>query len=177
MLVCALASRLGAKRTILRLNDTRLLEGYHYFYKQTLGFDVVLSTQDLVGDEIDGTVRENPRLEVQSFADGRVQVRRLRIREESQLLEAHQGPRAARGVLIGGVSAGTFNVPDGADTLLAGDQLYLIGTSENLDNFERIAGAKVLDGRRRVNGRGRHRAADRAQARGRLWGAPPRDRE
>ena len=50
MLVCALASRLGAKRTILRLRDTRRLEGYHYFYKQTLGFDVVLSTQALVAD-------------------------------------------------------------------------------------------------------------------------------
>lgn len=151
MLVCALASRLGAKRTILRLSDTRHLEGYHYFYKQALGFDVVLSTQDLVADEIVATVRENHALEVESFADGRVQVRRLRMREESEILEKPlKDLELPRGVLVGGVSRGeSFHVPTGSDQLQAGDQLYLIGTAEDLDTFERLAGAKVL-GRRSV---------------------------
>ncbi len=151
MLACALASRLGAKRTILRLRDMRRLEGYHYFYKQTLGFDVVLSTQDLVADEIVATVRENHALEVESFADGRVQVRRLRITEESEILEKPlKDLDLPRGVLVGGVTRGeSFHVPTGSDQLQSGDQLYLIGTAEDLDTFERLAGAKVL-GRRSV---------------------------
>ena len=151
MLACALASRLGAKRTILRLRDMRRLEGYHYFYKQALGFDVVLSTEDLVADEIVATVRENHALEVESFADGRVQVRRLRITEESEILEKPlKDLDLPRGVLVGGVTRGeAFLVPTGSDQLQAGDQLYLIGTSDDLDTFERLAGAKVL-GRRSV---------------------------
>jgi len=151
MLACALASRLGAKRVILRLRDMRRLEGYHYFYKQTLGFDVVLSTEDLVGDEIVATVRENHALEVESFADGRVQVRRLRMTEESEILEKPlKDLDLPRGVLVGGVTRGeSFHVPTGSDQLQSGDQLYLIGTAEDLDAFERLAGATVT-GRRSV---------------------------
>jgi len=151
MLACALASRLGAKRVILRLNDMRRLKGYHYFYKQTLGFDIALSTQDLVADEIVATVREKHALEVESFADGRVQVRRLRINEESEILNKPlKDLELPRGVLVGGVARGeSFYVPTGSDELQLGDQLYLIGKAEELDAFERLAGARAI-GRRSV---------------------------
>ncbi len=151
MLACALASKLGAKRVIMRLSDMRRLTGYHYFYKQTLGFDIALSTQELVADEIVATVREKHALEVESFADGRVQVRRLRIKEESELLNKPlKDLELPRGVLVGGVARGeSFHVPTGSDTLEMGDQLYLIGKADELDTFERLAGARVI-GRRSV---------------------------
>ncbi|HED64190.1 MAG TPA: Trk system potassium transporter TrkA, partial [Planctomycetes bacterium] len=68
MLASAQAKALGATRVILRLKDISRLEGYRYFYKQTLGFDVVLSTDDLAAEEIIGTVRQHRALEVESFA-------------------------------------------------------------------------------------------------------------
>ncbi len=52
MLACVLASELGARRRILRLKDIAPLAGYRYFYKHSLGFDVVLSTEELAADEI-----------------------------------------------------------------------------------------------------------------------------
>jgi trk system potassium uptake protein TrkA len=151
MLACALSSKLGAKRVILRLSDMRRLTGYHYFYKQTLGFDIALSTQELVADEIVATVREKHALEVESFADGRVQVRRLRLKEESEVLNKPlKDLELPRGVLVGGVARGeNFHVPTGSDMLEIGDQLYLIGKAEELDAFERLAGARVI-GRRSV---------------------------
>ena len=68
MLGSVLSKSLGAKRSILRLKDTRPLEEYRYFYKQAIGFDVVLSTEDLAAEEIANTVREQHALEVESFA-------------------------------------------------------------------------------------------------------------
>jgi trk system potassium uptake protein TrkA len=56
MLACLLSKRLGAKRTILRLRDLTALEGYRYFYKQAIGFDVVLSTDELAAEEIPYTL-------------------------------------------------------------------------------------------------------------------------
>ena len=58
MLACTLARDLGAGRVILRLRDTSVLENYHYFYKRSLGFDVLLSTGELAAEEIVNTVRE-----------------------------------------------------------------------------------------------------------------------
>ena len=146
MFACVLAKGLGAKRVILRLRDTRVLEDYHYFYKQTVGFDVVLSTQELAAQEIASTVREHHALEVESFADGRVQVRRIRIPQKSELAGKPLAELGLpSGVLIGGVTRkDAFFVPSGEDMLRDGDQIYLIGTRENLDDFERLTGAPML---------------------------------
>ncbi|MDA1265144.1 MAG: Trk system potassium transporter TrkA [Planctomycetota bacterium] len=145
MLACVLSKGLGAKRVILRLKDTQRLEGYRYFYKQTLGFDVVLSTEDLAAEEILSTVRERHALEVESFADGRVQLRRLRLREESELTGTPLAElRLPAGVLVAAVIRGDqFFVPTGEDELLVSDHIYVIGEARDCDAFERLAGEKA----------------------------------
>jgi trk system potassium uptake protein len=145
MLACMLSKNLGARRVILRLKDTAVLSGYRYFYKQTIGFDVALSTEELAAEEILATVREHHALEVETFADGRVQLRRLRLREESELTsEPIARLRLPAGVLIVAVARkDQFFLPAGEDQLLVGDQLYLIGESGDLDAFERMAGERM----------------------------------
>jgi len=151
MLACCVAKGLGAKRGILRLRDPSRIEGYRYFYKQTIGFDVVLSTDELAADEIVGTVRQQRALEVESFADGRVQMRRLRIKDAGELTaDTLAGLRLPKGLLIVAVSRKEqFFVPSGDDRLAVDDQVYLIGRGTDLDQFELLAGAPRL-GRRSV---------------------------
>jgi trk system potassium uptake protein TrkA len=151
MLACTLARHLGAKRVILRLKDVGVLSGFRYFYKQTLGFDLVLSTDELAAEEILGTVRQHRALEVESFADGKVQLRRLRIREEGELTaDDLAGLKLPPGLLIVAVARkDQFFVPAGDDRLSVDDQVYLIGRGPDLDQFELLAGAPKL-GRRSV---------------------------
>ncbi len=151
MLACLAAKNLGARRVILRLRDTKRLTGYRYFYKRSLGFDVVLSTQELAAEEIAATVREQHALEVESFADGRVQLRRLRIRQESELTSGTLAQlRLPGGLLIAAVlRKDTFFVPTGETQLAVEDQIYVIGRVPDLDEFELLSGARKL-GRRSV---------------------------
>ncbi|MCB9908067.1 MAG: Trk system potassium transporter TrkA [Planctomycetes bacterium] len=151
MLACALSKKMGAKRRIVRLRDTTQLEGYLYFYKHTLGFDVVLSTQDLAAEEIISTVRDRHALGVDSFAGGRVQLRRLRLEKEGLLTG---GPLAncklPGGVLVVAVQRKErFFVPGGGDHLEMGDQVWVIGASPDLDSFELLA-AKTTSWKRNV---------------------------
>ncbi|MEM9381703.1 MAG: Trk system potassium transporter TrkA [Planctomycetota bacterium] len=145
MLTSVVARKLGAARVIIRLKDTRILDDYRYFYKDALGFDVVLSTEELVAEEILGVVRERHALEVESFANGRVQLRRLRLREASELTTAPLGElRIPSGVLVAAISrSGALVVPSGEDELKVGDQVYVLGSANDLDRFERLAGEKV----------------------------------
>ncbi len=151
MLGCLAAKHLGARRVILRLRETKRLLGYRYFYKRSLGFDVVLSTQELAAEEIAATVREQHALEVESFADGRVQLRRLRIRQESELTsETLAQLRLPGGLLVAAVMRkNNFFVPTGETQLAAEDQIYVIGRAPDLDEFELLSGARKL-GRRSV---------------------------
>ncbi len=151
MLACLLGRNLGARRVILRLKDITRLTGYRYFYKQALGFDVVLSTDELAAEEIIGTVRQHRALEVESFADGRVQLRRLRIKDEGELTsETLSQLRLPKGLLIVAVARKEqFFLPTGDDRLAVEDQVYLLGRGPDLDQFELLAGAPKL-GRRSV---------------------------
>lgn len=151
MLACLASKHLGARRVILRLRDTKTIAGYRYFYKRSIGFDVVLSTQELAAEEIAATVREQHALEVESFADGRVQLRRLRIRQESELTsETLAALRLPGGLLVCAVlRKSTFFVPTGETQLAVEDQIYVIGRAPDLDEFELLSGARKL-GRRSV---------------------------
>jgi len=140
MLSCVLASELGARRRILRLKDISPLSGYRYFYKHSLGFDVVLSTEELAADEIVSAVSEQNALEVETFAEGKVHLRRLRLPSGSELARAPLAEvHLPSGVLIGGVlRRERFFVPSEEDQLAEDDQVYLLGRSTDLDAFERL---------------------------------------
>ena len=90
-------------------------------------------------------------LEVESFADGRVQLRRLRIREPGELTgDTLAGLKLPHGLLVVAVARkDQFFVPGGDDRLEVDDQVYLIGRGPDLDQFELLAGAPKL-GRRNV---------------------------
>lgn len=145
MLTSVVAKKLGAKRVIVRLKDTQVLRDYRYFYKDALGFDVVLSTEELAAESILSTVRERHALEVESFADGKVQLRRLPLREASELTSAPLGElRIPPGVLVTAVQRDRdLIVPSGEDELRVGDQVYVLGAAADLDAFERVAGETV----------------------------------
>ena len=149
MLSCVLARRLGARRIILRLKDLTPLVGYRYFYKQALGFDVVLSSHHLASEEVLRTVREQHALEVESFAEGRIQLRRLRVKEDSELTrERLAGLRLPEGVVIVAVAGKErFVIPDGETQLAAKDQIYVMGGTLALDAFEQLAGEKPSETR------------------------------
>lgn len=146
MLTAVLAKHLGAKRIILRLHDLERLNEYHFFYKQALGFDVVLSTEEFAADEIVNTVREHHALEVESFAGGHIQTRRYRLDQGSKLgglsLAELDLPT---GVLIGAVLNGEqLTIPKGDYILSEGEQVWAIGKSHALDAFELANGAPPL---------------------------------
>jgi trk system potassium uptake protein TrkA len=146
LLASVIAKRLGAKRVIVRLKDTRILDSYHYFYKDALGFDVEISVEQLAAEKVLEMVREHHALEVESFANGKVQLRRLPLRTASELTSAPLGAvRMPTGALVAAISRqGELMVPSGDSELKVGDQLYLMGTKKGLDAFEKTAGEKVV---------------------------------
>lgn len=146
MLTSVMCRELGAKRIILRLRELERLDDYRFFYKQALGFDVVLSSEEFAADEIASTVREHHALEVESFAGGRIQTRRYRIDPGSLLgSKTLAEVELPAGVLIGAVSRGeNFSIPTGEYRIEEGDQIWAIGKSHALDAFEHEHGAPAL---------------------------------
>jgi len=176
MIAALMGRNLGAGRVIVRLRDTSRLEGYHFFHKRAVGYDVLLSTDELATEEILSTVREHHALEVESFASGRVQLRRLRIRQKSELTaDSLADLDLPGGLLVAAISRrDQFFVASGSDRLEIDDQVYVIGRAGDLDQFEALSGARRL-GRRSVMIMGGGRVGSRiAEALGTMPGVSVR---
>ncbi|MEL6715719.1 MAG: NAD-binding protein, partial [Planctomycetota bacterium] len=103
------------------------------------------STEELAAEAILGTVRERHALQVERFADGKVQLRQLAIRAESGLTaQPLESVKLPPGVLVvAAIQKRKLIVPSGADQLHVGDRVYVLGSATDLDSFERMAGEDV----------------------------------
>ena len=130
-LIAALAAqKLGAKQVIARAKGNefaRWTEGVRY---GLLGVDVVINPRVLVAQELAKIARSHGASEVIDLAQGRIELVQVKLSEETR----HTGKPLARlplpraSLIAAVVRDGELFVPGGADVLLPGDRLYVIGT-------------------------------------------------
>lgn len=129
-LIAALAAKqLGAKRVVARAQGNewaRWTEGVRY---GLLGVDVVINPRVLVAQELAKVARSHGASDVIELAQNRLELVQVELGENPRLLNK---PLAKldlpRRTLIGAVvRAGELFVPGGADVLLAGDRVYMLG--------------------------------------------------
>jgi trk system potassium uptake protein TrkA len=129
-LIAALAAKqLGARQVIARAQGNewaRWTEGVRY---GLLGVDVVINPRVLVGQELAKIARSRGASEVIDLAEARIELVQVEMTEASRLTNKPLSKlELPRGTLVAAVvRAGELFVPGGADVLLAGDRVYLIG--------------------------------------------------
>ncbi|MEE9126975.1 MAG: Trk system potassium transporter TrkA [Planctomycetota bacterium] len=145
MLTCLFGKRMGAKTTVLRLKDTAPLRGSPTFFRKNLMFDLLLSLEDLAAEEIVKTIRQNQAVGVESFAEGKIQMRRLRMSEDSSLLEVPlKDMKVPHGVLLAAIDRDhEVIIPGGDDMLTEDDYVFVVGEPKALGAFEKKLGTRA----------------------------------
>ena len=144
-LIAALASkRVGATRTVARLksgeyedtmSEDEEEEGLHY---GMFGIDMVVNSHILVADEMFDIARSHGALDVHMFADDQIELAEVQLPDDSKVLgiplSRLEFPSQVR---IGAVIRDDqIFVPNGGDTLLAGDRVYLFGLTDGMHDIE-----------------------------------------
>ncbi|MGF1510861.1 MAG: Trk system potassium transporter TrkA [Myxococcota bacterium] len=138
-LVAALSARqAGAKRTIARVqrNDWSKKDvGVHY---GLLGVDVVVNPSVLVAQELTKVARSHGAVEVIDLAQDRIELVQVELTDKSKLLyRPISALNLPRDTLIAAiVRDGELFVPGGADNLVPGDRIYLIGRPNRITQAE-----------------------------------------
>lgn len=138
-LLAALASKhLGAQRTIARLQGkeySKIEEGIQY---GMLGIDVVVNPRVLVAQEIAKVARSHGALDVLGLAGNRIEVVQLELPTDSRVLHKPLASLSLpeQTLVAAVVRDRELFVPGGADVLLPGDRVYLIGRSGHMDPVE-----------------------------------------
>lgn len=139
-LIAALgAKQLGAKHVIARTQGSewaRRSEGIRY---GLLGVDVVINPRVLVAQELSRIARSHGASDVIDLAQARVELVQIELEESRMLNKPLSAVELPPHTLVSAiVRDGELFVPGGADVLVRGDRIYLIGRPDGVLAAERL---------------------------------------
>ena len=146
------ARALGARKTIARVSSREYLDGEAGFYHNLLGIDLVISPQVLASLEIVKLINSMGALKIEYFADNKIEMVRLAVKEQLKILGAKLADiKMPDNTLIAAIHRdGRLLIPSGTDELLLNDDVYLIGRTEQIPKAEKLFGTKFQSEARNV---------------------------
>jgi trk system potassium uptake protein TrkA len=135
------AHQFGARTTISRVGN-RISAASQLVYRDLLGIDLLLSTELLAATEITKQILTPGAVDVESFAQGKVQLRQLRVGESSKAANRPiQEIDLPKTTLIASLSRnGKVVIPRGDDVLEVGTDAIVIGQADALPKVEKLFG-------------------------------------
>jgi len=139
-LIAALAAKqLGAKHVVARVQGTAWSEWTDGIRYGMLGVDVVINPRVLVAQELSRIARSYGASDVVDLAQDRVELVQIDLDESRVLNKPLSAVELPPHTLVSAVVRdGELFVPGGADVLVKGDRVYLIGRPEGVLAAERL---------------------------------------
>lgn len=147
IIAALLAKKLGASRVIARIDTNEYLEQENKRLLKDMGIDTLIYPEKLASQVVIGMLGETGTSEMVDFSDGRLVFSTLQIDNDTpfagQTLEAiakrpwHDDYRIAAIARMGQTI-----IPRGYDTLLPGDNIYVISTKRGIEEWRRQLGGE-----------------------------------
>ena len=147
MLVCFLAKELGAHMTVARVRNPEY-SGYFIttgkspsatrkvIRPKSLGIDLFINPEVEVAEEIMSVLGSFYPTPVESFADGRVQIREFPVEQEALVDKPIQDITFPQPCVIAAIArAGKTTVPGAGESIKKGDHIYLIASRESMNEL------------------------------------------
>lgn len=138
-----LAKRLGAPRTVVRVNTYEDVTTYRRTYEEVFRADLLLSTQLLATTRILNQLLGFNTLEVEYLAQGKIQLRKTHLESGSILTRRplSEIKLPAGSLIVAFLSDQDLVVPTGDDRARPGDDALIIAKSEVIDAVEAMCSA------------------------------------
>lgn len=145
LLCCLIAKKAGKCHTIARVRNP-IYNKEIEFIKEKLGISMVINPELTAASEISRLLRFPSAIKIDTFAKGRVELLKFRIRPEFKLndMPIHQFGRVHGNVLICAMERGNeITIPDGNFILKDNDVLSVVSSPKNAAEFFRSIGLKT----------------------------------
>lgn len=149
LVTCSLGKKLGARRTIARIDNLEFLEQKNRETLKTLGIDEVVCPEMLAAEEIINLLRQTAATEMSDFSEGKLSLFLLKLDENAKVLNltldqiASEYPKLNfRAVAIN--RGGQTIIPKGNDRFFINDLAYTISKPEGIDMLLDLAGKKSM---------------------------------
>ena len=144
LVACAQAKALGAQKTIARVSGEAYLELSAMRGSNTLGSDLVINPTQHVAAEIRRLVRSEKAIAVKDFADRLIEMVQLPVEDGARVLGTPlKDVRLPPQTIVAAVLRDDkLVVPRGDDVIQGGDEVLVVGRTENTLEVERAFGAR-----------------------------------
>lgn len=138
LIACAVAKQAGAKLTIARVRNEDYNRKDQTVFEQLLGIDLLINPEMVTALEISRILRTPNALDVEDFANGRIQLLEVKLREDSPYINIPlKRLTLPPKVLIAGIMrSDRMIIPGGDDLLLAHDCVFFVGDLQAVKQFE-----------------------------------------
>lgn len=145
-----LSKRLGAKKTIARIDNQEYLYAKHRDHFINLGIDYMIYPEKIASREIVGLLHQTGSTDLVDFSGGKLSLYVTRLDEESKIankrlseIASEEDKHEFRAVAI--TREGKTIIPDGEFAVEVGDFIYVIATQEGIDHLLQLSGKKKID--------------------------------
>jgi trk system potassium uptake protein TrkA len=142
MIACLLAKKHGVKTTVARVRNPEYLEVKDFSLNSILGIDLIINPERVTALEIAEIARNPEALNVDYYADGKVQLMELELKEDSPLLDnkLKDLDNSIPYNIVSIVRKHKMLVPNGDDILKVGDHIHLMTRTADMKNVEKLLG-------------------------------------
>lgn len=138
LLSCIIGKKLGVTYTIARINDADYKEDENYLY-ESLNVDMAINAEFDTADEITRIITYPSSIKSGAFANGKVDMFELKIREDSELcnlkLTELKNKYNSNVIVASIIRNGKIIIPKGNVILQKDDIICVISTNVNIHNF------------------------------------------
>ena len=148
MTACMLATNLGAKKTISRIDNREYLLPENADFFKRMGVNSLIYPEMLAAQEIANVLKRGWLREYRTFGDGALVLVCLKVRANATLINKtfNSGFFAHSRYRIVAVKRDKHTIiPCGTDEILANDIVYFICTPDNLEFVREQAGKRAFD--------------------------------
>lgn len=145
LVACLAASRMGARFKVARISNPEYYTRGNVLSREHLGVDLMINPERECAWETFQLLNSEAATDLVRFADGRVQLVGLRVKEGADvagltLREIGARLRDRHYITVAVVRGGVTRIPNGETRILAGDLIYVLAPSNELDRLGPMAG-------------------------------------
>lgn len=141
MIACLLAKQYGVKTTVARVRNPEYAETPHFSPESLLGIDLIINPERVTAMEIAKIVMNPEALNVEYYADKRVQLVELLIDEASPIAGVQiKTLDTSKYVIVAITRKHRTIVPGGEDYIYAGDHIFIIANTIDMPEVLRSIG-------------------------------------
>lgn len=147
---CAIGKKLGARRTIARINNVEYLTNENRELMRSLGIDSMVCPERIASKEIVKLIKQPAATEIFDFTDNKLSLLLIKLDEKALVLNKSLNQIASENPKLDfrAVAIHRNNktiIPKGDDVFKLNDLAYVITKPQGIDSLMRLGGKEIIE--------------------------------